>query len=241
MVTSGADTAEDQELKISSGSTELDARLGGSIAENALTVIEGPPSSGKSVVCQQLTYGSLRSGVNVAYYTSESNVKPLLDQMSSINMNVTDYFLMDFLRIYRMQVSGRGENSVVLFDRLADHIDALPKEYKVIIVDSVTRIVTHGQEVGIMDFFSACKDLCEGGRIIFLVVHTYAFGEGMLARVRSICDAHLSFRLEEMRELVIKVMEVTKVRNADRQDSTMSFDVEPGVGLKTIPMSRARA
>ena len=240
MVTSDVDP-EVESAVISSGSAELDARLGGGIAENALTVIEGPPSSGKSVICQQLTYGTLRCGLDVAYYTSESNVKPLLGQMSSINLDVTDYFLMDYLRIYRMQVAGRGENSVVLCDRLADHIAALPENYKVIIVDSVTRIVTHGAEVGIMDFFSACKELCEGGRIIFLVVHTYAFGEGMLARVRSLCDAHLSFRLEEMRELVIKVMEVTKVRNADRQDSTMSFDIEPGVGLKTIPMSRARA
>ena len=91
-----------------------------------------------------------------------------------------------------------------------------------------------------MDFFSVCKEMCAGGRIIFLVVHTYAFSEGMLARVGSICDAHLSFHLEEMRELVIKVMEVKKVRNADRQDNAMSFEVEPGVGLKTIPMSRAR-
>ena len=240
MVTSNVDAAEETK-PISTGSNELDARLGGGIAEGALTVIEGPPASGKSVICQQIAYGSLRSGVNVAFYTSDSNVQPLLNQMSSLAFDVTDYFLMDFLRIYRMQVSGRGENSVVLFDRLADHIAALPEEYKIIIVDSITRIVTHGQEVGIMDFFSACKELCEGGRIIFLVVHTYAFGEGMLARVRSLCDAHLSFHLEEMRDLVIKVMEVTKVRNAERKDSTMSFDVEPGLGLKTIPMSRARA
>lgn len=240
MVTSDADAAEES-LSISTGSNEMDARLGGGIAVESLTVIEGPPASGKSVICQQVAYGSLRSGVNVAFYTSDSNPKPLLDQMSSIAFDVTDYFLMDFLRIYRMQVSGRGENSVVLFDRLADHIAALPAEYKVIIVDSITRIVTHGQEVGIMDFFSACKELCETGRTIFLVVHTYAFGEGMLARVRSLCDSHLSFRLEEMRDVVIKVMEVTKVRNADRKDNTMSFDVEPGLGLKTIPMSRARA
>ena len=240
MVTSDSD-ASAEPIIISTGSTEMDARLGGGIAEDALTVIEGPPSTGKSVICQQLTFGALRSGVDVAYYTSESNVKRLLDQMSSIALDVTDYFLVDFLRIYRMQVSGRGENSVVLFDRLADHIASLPERYKVVIVDSVTRIVTHGQEVGIMDFFSACKELCEGGRIIFLVVHTYAFGEGMLTRVRSICDAHFSLRLEEMRDLVVNVMEVTKVRNADRVDNTMSFDVEPGVGLKTIPLSRARA
>ena len=240
MVTSDVD-APPGEIVISTGSTEMDARLGGSVPQGALTLIEGAPSSGKSVICQQFAYGALNSGVDVAYYTTETTVKNLLTQMSSINLDVTDYFLMDFLRIYRMQIGGREENSVVLFDRLADHIDNLPKSYNVIIVDSATRIVTHGQEVGIVDFFSACKQLCEQGRTIFLVVHTYAFGGGMLQRIRSLCDAHLSLRLEEMRDLVVKVMEVTKIRNADRQDNTMSFDVEPGVGLKTIPLSRAKA
>ena len=240
MVTSDVDAAQ-EEFVLSTGSTEMDARLGGSVQQGALTLIEGAPSSGKSVICQQFTYGALNSGVDVAYYTTETTVKNLLAQMSSLNMDVTDYFLMDFLRIYRMQIGGREENSVVLFDRLADHIDNLPKSFNVIIVDSATRIVTHGQEVGIVDFFSACKQLCEQGRTIFLVVHTYAFGEGMLQRIRSLCDAHLSLRLEEMRDLVVKVLEVTKVRNADRLDNTMSFDVEPGLGLKTIPLSRAKA
>ena len=240
MVTSDVDAAQEGAL-VSTGSLEMDARMGGSMPLGALTLIEGPPSSGKSVICQQLTHGALNSGIDVAYYTTETTVKNLLTQMSSLDLDVTDHFLMDFLRIYPMQVAGRGENSVVLFDRLASHIESLPKNYGVIIVDSATRIVTHGQEVGIVDFFSACKQLCEGGRTMFLVVHTYAFGEGMLTRIRSLCDAHLSFRLEEMRDLVVKVMEITKVRNADRVDNTMSFDIEPGVGLKTIPLSRARA
>ena len=240
MVTSDVDAAPG-EIVISTGSTEMDARLGGSVPQSALTLIEGAPSSGKSVICQQLTHGALNSGVDVAYYTTETTVKNLLTQMSSINLDVTDHFLMDFLRIYRMQISGREENSAVLFDRLADHIDNLPKNYGLVIVDSATRIVTHGQEVGIVDFFSVCKQLCEGGRTIFLVVHTYAFGEGMLPRIRSLCDAHLSLRLEEMRDLVVKVMEVTKIRNADRNENTMSFDVVAGVGLKTIPLSRAKA
>ena len=240
MVTSDVDATPEGAL-VSTGSIEMDARMGGSMPLGALTLIEGPPSSGKSVICQQLTHGALNSGVDVAYYTTETTVINLLTQMSSLDLDVTDHFLMDFLRIYRMQIGGRNENSVVLFDRLADHIENLPKNYGLIIVDSATRIVTHGQEVGIVDFFSACKQLCEDGRTMFLVVHTYAFGEGMLQRIRSLCDAHLSFRLEEMRDLVVKVMEVTKVRNVDRQENTMSFDIEPGVGLKTIPLSRARA
>lgn len=240
MVTSDIDDTQESRF-VSTGSPEMDKKLDGGVALGSLTVIDGQSSSGKSVICQQITHGALSSGVDVAFYTTENTIKSLLTQMASINLDVTDYFLMDFLRIYRPQIASRDDDSQVLFDRLSTHIDSLPANYKIVIVDSITRIVTHGNEVGIVDFFSSCKELCEAGRAIFLVVHTYAFGEGMLARIRSLCNAHLSFHLEEMRNLVVKVMDVTKVGNADRTDNMMSFDVEAGVGLKTIPMSRAKA
>ena len=240
MVTSDIDETQESRF-VSTGSPEMDKKLDGGVTLGSLTVIDGQTSSGKSVICQQITHGALSSGVDVAFYTTENTIKSLLTQMASINMDVTDYFLMDYLRIYRPQIASRDDDSQVLFDRLAAHIDSLPENYKIVIVDSITRIVTHGNEVGIVDFFSSCKELCEAGRTIFLVVHTYAFGEGMLSRIRSLCNAHFSFHLEEMRNLVVKVMEVTKVGNADRTDNMMSFDVEAGVGLKTIPMSRAKA
>ena len=240
MVTGNVDGTQELDV-IPTGSSEMDNRLGGGIPMGSLSLVEGQSTAGKSVICQQLAYGALAAGVDVAYYTTESTVKNLLTQMSSINMDVTDYFLMDFFRIYRVQIANKDDDSQVLFDRLATHIETLPENFKVILVDSITRIVTHGQEIAIIDFFSTCKELCESGRTIFLVAHTYAFNEGMLSRIRSLCDAHLSLRLEEMRDLLVKVLDVSKVRNADRIGNTMSFDVEPGLGLKTIPISRAKA
>ena len=90
--------------------------------------------------------------------------------------------------------------------------------------------------------FANCKELCTDGRTIFLVAHSHGFNDGLLARIRSLCDAHLNLRLEEMGALLVKVMEVTKVLNAERTTgNSMSFDVEAGMGLKTIPITRAKA
>ena len=245
MVTDSLQEAQEQVQEpttFTSGSGELDNKFGGGIPLGALTLIEGQSSSGKSVICQQITHGALESGLGVAYLTSENTIKTLLTQMASLDMDATDHFLLDIFRIYRLQMSNREINSDVLFGRLADYIEARPKSYKVVIVDSITNIISHGRDIGVMDFFANCKELCADGRTIFLVAHSHGFNDGLLARIRSLCDAHLNLRLEEMGALLVKVMEVTKVLNAERtQGNSMSFDVEAGMGLKTIPITRAKA
>jgi flagellar protein FlaH len=61
-------------------------------------------------------------------------------------------------------------------------------------------------------FFSACKNLCDQGRTILLVAHSYAFDEEVLSRSRSLCDAHFRIKLEQMGDRLVKKLEVLKVR-----------------------------
>jgi flagellar protein FlaH len=95
--------------------------------------------------------------------------------------------------------------------------------------------------MSIIDFFSMCKDLCDDGRSILLVAHSYAFDEEMLVRIRSLCDAHFKLRLEQVGDRLVKIMEVLKVRGADRPTGDIvSFEVEPKVGMRIIPLAKAK-
>ncbi len=226
---------------ISTGNTEIDKKLGGGIPVGSLVLMEGQSDAGKSVVSQHFTYGGLKARMGIAYYTTENTVKSLMSQMSSLNLDVTDYFLCDRLRVYPM-LSVEGTDSEVAFGALLDHIEGLPVTTRVIIVDSLTGLVTHGDERSVIDFFTRCKQLCDYGRTIIAVCHSHAFDDKMLIRIRSLCDAHLVLRMEQVGERLIKVMEVAKVRNADQSTgNVISFDVEPGLGMKIIPIATAKA
>ncbi len=226
---------------ISTGSNEIDKKMGGGIPIGSLTLVEGVSDAGKSVLTQHLAHEAVTGGFEVAYYTTENTVKSLLTQMGSLNLDVTDYFLMDRLRIYPLQISQNDESGTA-FKNLATHIDTIPRAFNVVVIDSVTNLVTHSTESTIMDFFIACKDICDNDRSVFMVVHSYAFDERMLIRVRSLCDAHLKLRLEEIGERLVKMMEVSKVRNAERTTGNIiSFDVEPGLGMRIIPVTKAKA
>ena len=235
-------SATETGMSISTGNGEIDKKLGGGIPIGSLSLIEGQSDAAKSVLSQHLTFGSLESEIRVAYYTTENTIKSLISQMSSLSLDVTDYFLVDRFRIYPLYVSSKEVDTEAVFQDLVAHFETLPETFKVLIVDSVTNILTHSKDSSIIDFFMACKQLCDEGRTIFMAVHSYAFDEGMLIRIRSLCDAHIRLRLEEVGERLIKMMEVSKVRNADRTTGNIiSFDVEPGMGMRIIPITKAKA
>ena len=227
---------------IITGVPEVDDKLGGGIPAGSLCLIEGHSDAGKSVLCQHLTYGTLSVGeVGVAYYTTENSVKSLVTQMASLSLPTLDYFLSSSLRIYPLRFRSNLKDAKRVFQTLTDHFSNLPDNFKLIIVDSITILISHSNPVSIIDFFSSCKSLCDEGRSIILVAHSYAFEEDMLARTRSLCDARFRLKLEQVGDRMVKLMEVLKVRGADRPTGdVVSFDIEPKIGMKIIPLAKAR-
>jgi flagellar protein FlaH len=234
-----ADPGNNKEV-IVTGVPDVDEKLGGGIPVGSLCLIEGDADAGKSVLCQQLTHGTLNAGKTyVAYYSTENSVRSLVSQMDSLSLFVKDYFLCDYLKVFPLSLgTGRSRTN---FKLLTHHFSSLPASFKLIILDSITLLIAHGKSTDVIDFFAECKQLCDRGRSIILVSHSYAFEEDMLARTRSICDARFKLRLEEVGDRMIKLMEVLKVRGADRPTGdVVSFDIEPRMGIRIIPLSKAR-
>jgi len=227
---------------ITTGSTEIDKKLGGGIPVGSLVLLEGQSDAGKSVLSQHFSHSTLTNKLSVACYTTENTVKSLMSQMNSLNLDVTDYFLCDRLRIYPVEMTAEESDTAEAFAKLQAHFAALPPRFELIIFDSLTGMVAHAEDRGLIDFFVACKKLCDQGRTIVTIVHSYAFNDQMLIRVRSLCDAHLVMKMDQLGERLVKTMEVAKVRNADQPTGNIiSFDVEPGIGMKIIPISKAKA
>ena len=233
---------EDAEVKIiSTGSGELDKKMGGGIPLSSLTLIEGMSGAGKSTLAQHLLWGAVSAGGNSVLYTTENTVKSLVRQMESLGMDIRDYFLMDIMRIYPLESNAFDGDSVKAFKFLADHIERLSK-YKVVVLDSLSTFLTRSTEDDILQFFSRCKTICDTGRALVCTAHSHAFEERILTRVRSVCDAHLRVLVEPGASELVKTMEIAKVRGAElATGSIISFSIEPGIGMRIIPISKARA
>ena len=224
------------------GNMQLDQSLGGGIPVGSLTLIEGSSSAGKSVLCQHLIYGSVRDGHRVACFTSENSVRSLVTQMSSIGLNVAGHVGNGDLVIHPLSTPDPLEETGSSLQEFIREMDRLPRKYNVIFVDAITNLACISPEQAVLAFFSSCKSFCGNGKSIILVAHSSAFDEAMLTRLRSLCDAHLRLFVENVRGKQVRTMEVSKVHNADMATGTVvSFNVEPGMGMRILPMSKAKA
>ena len=168
----------------------LDHNLGSVGPFGGLTLIEGASSSGKSVLCQHLAYGSLLDGYCVALFASEHAPQSLISQMASLGMDVSDYLRRGKLRIYPLPEPTSGENPERLLAVLAQDMERLPGEFKFVVVDAITRLASSSQNSAIMDFIFSCKRLCKGDRTIALAVHSQAIDEKILNCLQDMCDSH---------------------------------------------------
>jgi archaeal flagellar protein FlaH len=225
---------------VTTGNSEIDKKIGGGLPLRSLTLIEGQSDAGKSVLVQQFTWGTLHSGLRIDMYTTENTTPSLFRQMRSLALEIDDFFLVGRINVYPVPNSFTEEQSHQIFLKLLDHI--AKSRADVVIVDSLTAFVTHASEAETLDFFSRAKELCDGERSLILTMHSYASTEQLLTRLRSMCDAHLRLRVEEIGTQLVKVLEVSKVRGAAKSTGNIvSFDVEPNLGMRIIPVTKAKA
>ena len=227
---------------ITSGNLELDKKMGGGIPEGSLSLIEGQSDAGKSVLVQQLTWGGLREGFRVLYYTTENTSRSLLTQMDDLGLDIEDFFLLGKISIYAVPQAFTEEQSLGVFQLLRAHIAQLQDNFDVVIVDSLTTFVSHVTDQETLTFFTLCKDFCDLNKTLIFTMHSHAFSEQMFIRLRSICDAHMRLRVEEVGDQLVKVLEVAKIRGAEKSTGNIiSFEVEPNLGMRIVPITKAKA
>jgi len=226
---------------VSTGNPEVDKKIGGGLPAGSLTLVEGQSDAGKSVLSQQFIWGSLNSGMRVAVYTTENTTASLLRQMKSLSLDVLDFFLLARLNIYPVPNTFSSDRPQKVFDVLLSHISRLAG-FQLFVVDSLTAFITHAPESETLDFFSRAKDICDDNQTLIVTMHSYALDEQLLTRLSSLCDAHLRMRVEEVGDRLVKVLEVSKVRGAARSTGNIvSFDIEPNLGIRVIPINKAKA
>jgi archaeal flagellar protein FlaH len=232
---------EARQRLITVGVMDIDKRLGGGLPAGSLTLVEGDPAAGKSVVIQQLTFGALKEGFNAALFLSESSPRRFLEQMDSLGMSTVDYYLIGRLSLYQRDLRVSQERADNILRRLLRHIEDADKR-DLFVVDSITPLLFQFDERYVLSFLANCKNLADLGRTIIVSLHSYAIGEALRFRADSIVDAHLRLRIEELGKQLVHTLEVAKIRGAMKTaDNAVSFTVQPGMGLKSVHISKTRA
>jgi flagellar protein FlaH len=238
-----SDRAKGEEKAVlTTGKSEIDKKIDDGIPLRSLTLIEGEHDSGKSVLIQQIVWGAMKQGLCVDLFSSETTPSAFLPQMETMSLDISDYYAWGYLRLFPIVVPGldlEKENMEELLQRLLAHTRESPAQ--VIIIDSLTLFTEYTTNEVIIDFFTSCKSLCDKGKTILVSLHSYAFDEDTLVRIRSVCDALLNLKRALIGDKYLMVLEVVKIRGAHKtRENVVSFEVVPGYGLKIIPIAVAK-
>jgi archaellum biogenesis ATPase FlaH/CheY-like chemotaxis protein len=220
------------------GLVPLELVLCGGLCVGELAIIEGPPDSGKSLICQYLTYGAVKDGGKAALFTSSQTAEALSQQMGSIGMDVSQAIHDRELLIHPIAELQPGESPESIFGALACKIENLPRSCGLVVIDGITDLAIHCKVRTVMGFFSIFQDLCAEGKTIVVVVESSAFDSDLIGRLHQLCNTHISMKVKGRHA---KVLKAAKVNNQEmRGDNGFSFRIEPGVGANVIPMFRVQ-
>ena len=235
---------KEEEVKtvISTGNSELDKKIADGLPLQSLTLIEGENDTGKSVLTQQIMYGAMKQGLSVDLFTTENTTRSFVKQMESMSLDVSEYFAWGYLRVFPLHVVGFEWTKEEMDNVLTCLIGSIGhSRAEVAIVDSLTLFTEYVDTDTILSFFTNCKTLVDRGKTILITLHSYAFEEDTLVRIRSVSDAHITMKKALVGDKYVMVLEVQKVRGARKTTGNLvSFEVHPGYGMKVIPMSFAK-
>ena len=223
-------------LTISTGKAEIDQEMGGGIPQGSLALVEGKHGTGKTVFCQHLVHSALASGSSVAFYSSETGSSSLISQMSSLGLDVLDYFLLDKLRVFPLELPVGDPNPSSPLDQLLRHMNGLPPEFDLIIVDSLTGILPFTPKPAASDFFGGARLICQEGRTLILTVDPRALATSWGSELATWSDMHLCLKMQTVTvQRVVKSLELLKTnRENGGYAAAVNFDVFPGRGMGIV-------
>lgn len=219
-------------LEITLDTDELHRRVGSKIPAGSLLLIEGEDGAGKSIISQRLLYGFLVNGHTVTYISSELTTKDFLNQMRSINYNVSKYLQTKrLLFIPLFPTIGRVVPREDFLERLmnAKHLF----ENEAIIIDTLNSlIVERFSKKDIFALVSFIKKIISMDKLVVITVDPTLFDANALNILRSVSDIHFKLNLKLIEGNIKRSITVTRFRGGVKQVSqAIGFRVEPRIGF----------
>jgi flagellar protein FlaH len=227
---------------IKTGNEDLDRRLAG-IPFPALIMIEGDHGTGKSVLSAQIAYGLLLSNKKGYIITTEQTTKDYLKKMKDVKINLIQFFIKGLLGIAPLNTNKFNWNSILANRILEIIIDFIKrkKNLEFLIIDSLSIVATFAEERQILQFMKDARVLVDLGKLILFTIHPDVFNEELKSRITSIVDVYFKLSATSIGGRRVKVLERVKTIGGIQGSDTISFDVDPALGIKVVPLSLSRA
>jgi flagellar protein FlaH len=101
-------------------------------------------------------------------------------------------------------------------------------------------MASYVEERALLDFIRNLRQLQDKGKTVILTVHPPTFDESLLTQVRSMVDVYFRIRAVSIGGRRLKSLERIKNTGGFVGSEVVSFDIDPALGLRVVPLSISR-
>ena len=113
------------------GINGLDILISGGIPKGTVTLVSGPPGSGKTILCCQFLYQGIKDGDRCLFLTIDKKVEGLLTQTSQLGLNFQPAIDEGQIKFLYLNI-----NKKLVYETMANEI--LSGDYDRVVLDSIT-------------------------------------------------------------------------------------------------------
>ncbi|WP_134095891.1 ATPase domain-containing protein [Novosphingobium sp. PhB55] len=210
---------------VTTGSTELDALLGGGLAPGTATLLTGPAGVGKTTASVQCVVAALQRGDKASYFLFDERMSTLLKRSEALGMDLRP-FLEDgqlemraidpaemspgeFASLIRGAVEVHG-SSIVVIDSLNAYLQSMPNEQFLVL--QMHEVLTYLGQKGIIS-------------VLILGLHGVAGDIRSDVDLSYLSDAVVQLRYFEAHGEVRQAISVIKTRTARHERTIREFQI----------------
>ncbi len=210
----------------------LSNSLGGGIPEGAIILITGNFGTGKSVLCQRFSFGFVENGSSVSYVSSETNTKPFMDQMESLDYPIKDYIYDEQLKLIPVypligQTCSREEklSKLIESDKLF--------ERDITIIDTLSSLIKDTKDKNLsLKALEHFKRVSSRGKSVFLTLDPDEINKDMITPYKSTADVHLDLKRKTIGNEVQRTINIRRFTTSPgRMQEIIKFRIEPNAGF----------
>jgi Predicted ATPases involved in biogenesis of archaeal flagella len=179
--------------------------------------------------------------MKVVFVTTEALSYDLVVKLRGVKVDLVEAFLEGRFRVVPVNVkrfSWLSRQAEALLSRLLEYVRGVSVDC--IIVDSLSLMASYVEERALLDFIRNLRQLQDKGKTVILTVHPPTFDESLLTQVRSMVDVYFRIRAVSIGGRRLKSLERIKNTGGFVGSEVVSFDIDPALGLRVVPLSISR-